>query len=75
MVARNKKGAPAGSREPQQDAPLPYRENSRPRIRTGRSASRLQCGFHQVNSPESDAMRVSHSQSVGIARNGIQITD
>jgi hypothetical protein len=58
MVARIKKAAAKSSREPQQDAPQQYRENSRPRIRTGRLASRLECGFHQVNSPESDAKRV-----------------
>jgi hypothetical protein len=40
-----------------------YRENSRPRIRTGRLASRLECGFHQVNSPESDAKGVYGEQS------------
>jgi hypothetical protein len=62
MVARIKKAAAKSSREPQQDAPQQYRENSRPRIRTGRLASRLECGFHQVNSPESDAKCVVGSE-------------
>ena len=65
MVARIKKAAAKSSGEPQQDAPQPYRENSRPRIRTGRSASRPGGGFlMSERKPDESSLDVYSCDSV-----------